>query len=141
MTNTLRVLVVEDSEDDATLVTRELARGGYKVTFTRVDTAEDLIAALEETAWDVALADFSMPRFSGTAALALVRQFDAEMPFIFVSGTIGEDAAVAAMRSGAQDYIMKGSLKRLVPAVERDLREVASRRSRRLAEERLAHLA
>ena len=141
MTNTLRVLVVEDSEDDATLAIRELARGGYEVAFTRVDTAEGLIAALEETRWDVALGDFSMPRFTGTAALAIVRQFDAEMPFIFVSGTMGEDAAVAAMRGGAQDYIMKGSLKRLVPAVERELREVASRRKRRQAEERLAHLA
>ena len=139
--NTLRVILVEDSEDDAVLVIRELVRGGYEVTFTRVDTAEGLIAALEDTRWDVAIGDFSMPRFSGTAALALVRQFDAEMPFIFVSGTIGEDAAVAAMRSGAQDYIMKGSLKRLVPAVERELREVASRRSRRQAEERLAYLA
>ena len=139
--NTLRVILVEDSEDDAVLVIRELVRGGYEVTFTRVDTAEGLIAALEDTRWDVAIGDFSMPQFSGTAALALVRQFDAEMPFIFVSGTIGEDAAVAAMRSGAQDYIMKASLKRLVPAVERELREVASRRSRRQAEERLAYLA
>ena len=141
MTNTLRVLLVEDSEDDAALVIRELARGGYEVTFRRVDTAESLIAAFEDARWDLAIGDFSMPQFSGTAALALVRQFDAEMPFIFVSGTIGEDAAVAAMRSGAQDYIMKGSLKRLVPAVERELREVANRRSRRQAEERLAHLA
>ena len=141
MTNTLRVLLVEDSEDDAALVIRELARGGYEVTFRRVDTAESLIGAFEDARWDLAIGDFSMPQFSGTAALAVVRQFDAEMPFIFVSGTIGEDAAVAAMRSGAQDYLMKGSLKRLVPAVERELREVASRRSRRQAEERLAHLA
>jgi diguanylate cyclase len=141
MTNTLRVLLVEDSEDDAALVIRELARGGYQVTFRRVDTAESLIAAFEDARWDLAIGDFSMPQFSGTAALAVVRQFDVEMPFIFVSGTIGEDAAVAAMRSGAQDYLMKGSLKRLVPAVERELREVASRRSRRQAEERLAHLA
>jgi diguanylate cyclase len=141
MTHTLRVLLVEDSEDDAALVVRELARGGHEVAFRRVETARDLIDALEHTRWDLAIGDFSMPRFSGTTALALVRQFDAEMPFIFVSGTMGEDAAVAAMRSGAQDYIMKGSLKRLVPAVERELREVASRRSRRQAEERLAHLA
>src|SRR5687768_10403593 len=139
--NSLRVILVEDSEDDAVLVIRELVRGGYEVTFTRVDTAEGLIAALEDTRWDVAIGDFSMPQFSGTAALTIVRQFDPEIPFIFVSGTIGEDVAVAAMRSGAQDYIMKGSLKRLVPAVERELREVAIRRSRKRAEERLAHLA
>ena len=141
MPNTLRVLLVEDSEDDAELVVRELTRGGYDVTAWRVDTAEALIAAFEDGRWDLTIGDFSMPQFSGTAALAVVRQFDAEMPFIFVSGTIGEDAAVAAMRGGAQDYIMKASLKRLVPAVERELREVASRRSRRHAEERLAHLA
>jgi diguanylate cyclase (GGDEF)-like protein len=141
MTNPLRVLLVEDSEDDAALVVRELTRGGYDVTYSRVDTAEALIAALEDARWDLATGDFSMPQFSGTAALTIVRQFDPEMPFIFVSGTIGEDAAVAAMRSGAQDYIMKGSLKRLVPAVERELREVAIRRSRKKAEERLAHLA
>ena len=141
MTNPLRVLLVEDSEDDAALVVRELNRGGYEVTFRRVDTAEGLIASFEDARWDLAIGDFSMPQFSGTAALTIVRQFDAEMPFIFVSGTIGEDIAVAAMRSGAQDYIMKGSLKRLVPAVERELREVAIRRSRKKAEDRLAHLA
>jgi diguanylate cyclase (GGDEF)-like protein len=141
MTNALRVLLVEDSEDDAALVVRELTRGGYEVTFRRVDTATALIASLDDVRWDLAIGDFSMPQFSGTAALTIVRQFDAEMPFIFVSGTIGEDAAVAAMRNGAQDYIMKGSLKRLVPAVERELREVAIRRSRKKAEERLAHLA
>jgi diguanylate cyclase (GGDEF)-like protein len=141
MANALRVLLVEDSEDDAVLIARELTRGGYQVTFRRVDTAETLLAAFDGERWDLAIGDFSMPKFCGTAALALVRQFDPELPFIFVSGTIGEDAAVAAMRSGAQDYLMKGSLKRLVPAVERELREVASRRSRRHAEERLAHLA
>jgi diguanylate cyclase len=141
MGHTLRVLLVEDSEDDAALVIRELSRGGYDVAFRRVDTAPALITAFDDARWDLAIADFSMPQFSGTAALAVVRQIDAEMPFIFVSGTMGEDAAVAAMRSGAQDYIMKSSLKRLVPAVERELREVASRRSRRHAEERLAHLA
>jgi len=141
MTNALRVLLVEDSEDDAALVVRELTRGGYEVTFRRADTAEALIASLEDARWDLVIGDFSMPQFSGTAALTIVREFDAEMPFIFVSGTIGEDVAVAAMRSGAQDYIMKGSLKRLVPAVERELREVAIRRSRKRAEERLAHLA
>jgi diguanylate cyclase (GGDEF)-like protein len=141
MTHMLRALLVEDSEDDAALVVRELTHGGYEVSFKRVDTADALIAALDNARWDLAIGDFSMPQFSGTAALTIVRQFDTEMPFIFVSGTIGEDAAVAAMRSGAQDYIMKGSLKRLVPAVERELREVAIRRSRKQAEERLAHLA
>ena len=141
MTTPLRVLLIEDSDDDAELVVRELSRAGYAVFDRRVDTAHALIAALEHDKWDLAIADFSMPQFSGTAALKIVRQFDADMPFLFVSGTIGEDAAVAAMKGGAQDYIMKGSLKRLAPAVERELREVEVRRSRKRAEERLAHLA
>ena len=141
MTTPLRVLLIEDSDDDAELVVRELARSGYAVTRARVETAHALATALENERWDLAIADFSMPQFSGTAALKIVRQFDPDMPFVFVSGTIGEDAAVAAMKSGAQDYIMKGSLKRLAPAVERELREVEVRRSRKRAEERLAHLA
>jgi diguanylate cyclase len=137
----LRLLLIEDSDDDATLLVRELARAGYEVLSERVDTPEGLTAALERQRWDIAIADYTMPRFSGTSALTLLRMHDAEMPFIFVSGTIGEDVAVRAMRSGAHDYIMKGSLKRLVPAVERELREAASRLSRKQAEARLAHLA
>ena len=137
----LRVLLVEDSEDDAALVVRELSQGGYDVTSTRVDTADGLVAALEDHQWDLAIADFSMPRFSGTAALALLRKHNAHIPFIFVSGTIGEDTAVAAMRSGAHDYIRKGQLKRLVPAIERELLEVGVRRARKLAEEQLEYLA
>jgi DNA-binding NtrC family response regulator len=116
MTMSLRVLLIEDSEDDALLVVRELSRGGFDVISTRVDTAEALVAALEQDRWDVAVADFTMPRFSGTEALTLLREYSPDMPFIFVSGTIGEDAAVDAMRSGAHDYIMKGQLKRLLPA-------------------------
>jgi diguanylate cyclase (GGDEF)-like protein len=135
------LLLIEDSENDAALVEHELSRAGYAVTSRRVDTPETLVAALAEGAWDIAVADFTMPRFSGTAALTLLRQHNTEMPFIFVSGTIGEDAAVDAMKTGAHDYIMKGNLKRLVPAVERELREAAGRVSRRHAEARLAYLA
>jgi diguanylate cyclase (GGDEF)-like protein len=137
----LRLLLIEDSEDDAALVVRALTRGGYEVTVARVDTPEALIDAIDQHAWDVTVADYTMPRFSGTAALHLLRERDADMPFIFVSGTIGEDAAVDAMKVGAHDYIMKGNLKRLVPAVERELRDAAVRRERRQAEQRLAHLA
>src|SRR5207249_4645272 len=108
MTTPLRVLLIEDSEDDAALVVRELSRAGYDIVPERIDTAETLAAALERERGDVAIADYTMPRFSGTAALALLREYDAELPFIFVSGTIGEDAAVAAMKAGAHDYIMKG---------------------------------
>lgn len=137
----LRLLLIEDSEDDAVLVVRELSKAGYAVTSERVDTPEALVAALDRQRWDLVIADYTMPRFSGTAALMVLREYDAEMPFIFVSGTIGEDAAVAAMKTGAHDYIMKGNLKRLVPAVERELREAAHRLSRKVAEARLAHLA
>ena len=141
MSKRLRVLLVEDSEDDAALVVRALSSGGFKVFSERVDSADGLKSALDRRAWDIAIADFSMPGFSGTAALEIVRERDPDLPLIFVSGTIGEDVAVAAMRTGAHDYIIKGNLARLVPAVERELRDAAVRRERTLAEQRLAHLA
>ena len=141
VTTTLRLLLIEDSPDDAALVVRALTRGGYTVVSERVDTREALVAALQRGAWHVAIADYTMPGFTGAAALTLLRQHDADLPFIFVSGTIGEDVAVAAMRTGAHDYIMKGSLMRLAPAVERELRDATVRRERRAAEQRLAHLA
>src|SRR5688572_30538045 len=137
----LRVLQVEDTEDDAALVAAALTRAGYHVFARRVDTAEDLRQELEESEWDLVIADYTMPGFSGTKALAIVREQHADLPFIFVSGTIGEDTAVAAMRTGAHDYIMKGNLARLAPAVERALREAAVRRERNLANQRVAYLA
>ena len=141
MTPRLRLLLIEDSEDDAALVVRALTRGGYDVTAERVDTPAALRSALDRQSWDVTIADYTMPGFSGTAALQILRERDADLPFIFVSGTIGEDSAVAAMKVGAHDYIMKGNLKRLVPAIERELREAAVRRERRRAEQRIAYLA
>jgi CheY-like chemotaxis protein len=117
----LRLLLIEDREDDAALVVRELSRAGYDVTSARVDTPEALTAALTRQPWDVAVADYTMPRFHGAAALELLRTYDVEVPFIFVSGTTGEMAAAAALRTGATDYIAKGSLPRLVPAIEREL--------------------
>ena len=137
----LRLLLIEDSEDDAEFVVRALSRAGFLVVPERVDTPEDLVSALERQRWDLAIADYTMPGFSGMAALTLLREYDPEMPFIFVSGTIGEDVAVGAMKTGAQDYIMKGNMKRLVPAVERELKEAVSRGARKQAEARLAHLA
>jgi diguanylate cyclase (GGDEF)-like protein len=137
----LRVLLIEDSEDDALLVVRSLSQGGFEVLSERVDSASGLKSALDRQPWDLAIADFSMPGFSGSAALSIVREHDADLPFIFVSGTIGEDVAVSAMRTGAHDYIIKGNLTRLVPAVERELRDAAVRRERTRAEQRLAHLA
>ena len=140
MDRSLRLLIVEDSEDDTLLLVRELERGGYKVTFERVETPETLHAALDRQPWDIVISDYSMPHFSGTAALKLLKEKGLDVPFIFVSGTIGEDTAVAAMKGGAHDYIMKGNLRRLLPAVERELGEAKMRRERRRAEEAQARL-
>jgi diguanylate cyclase (GGDEF)-like protein len=137
----LNLLLIEDSPDDAALVTRALSRAGYDVRAERVFTAGALRAALAERSWDLAIADFTMPSFTGTAALAIVREAGLDLPFIFVSGTIGEHVAVAAMKDGAHDYIMKGNLARLAPAVDRELREAEVRRERRRANERVAYLA
>ncbi len=130
----LRVLIVEDSDDDAHLVVHELRRGGYAPAYARVDTHEALRVALDKQEWDIVISDYTMPRFSGTQALAMVRERRPDAPFIFVSGTIGEDTAVLAMKSGAQDYVMKGGLKRLAPAVQRELRETTLRREQKRAE-------
>jgi PAS domain S-box-containing protein len=134
----LRVLLVEDSEDDALLLMRELRRGGYEPRCERVDTAGDMEAALDERVWDLVIADHSMPAFSSSAALELLkRKGFVDTPFIIVSGRIGEDAAVAAMKAGAHDYIMKDNLARLNTAIERELREAEVRRERRRTEEAL----
>ncbi len=136
----LRVLIVEDSEDDAILLVRELQRGGYDVTHERVDTQAAMEASLETREWDLVVSDHSMPHFSGDAALRLVRTKDHDVPFIFVSGTLGEETAVAALKVGAQDYLMKTNLKRLVPAIQRELREAGERRERRRLEQHVQQL-
>ena len=133
----LRVLIVEDSLDDTALLLRELERAGYEVVHERVDNATALDAALASAPWDLVISDHSMPGFTGVAALEHVRRLDPDVPFIFVSGTIGEDVAVDAMRIGAHDYVLKGDLRRLVPAIQRELRDAHVRRERRRAEEAL----
>jgi diguanylate cyclase (GGDEF)-like protein len=138
---TLRLLLVEDSENDAALLVEHLRAGGYEPDFTRVDSAEALNAALEHREWDMVIADYTMPGFSGTAALSIVRSRGLEVPFIFVSGTIGEEIAVEAMKNGADDYIIKDNLSRLIPAINRELRDADVRRERTRAEERIRHLA
>ncbi len=130
----LRVLIAEDSEDDVLLIVRELKRGGYDPTYERVATAAAMAAALERERWDLVIGDHSMPHFSGTAALALVRGRGLDVPFICVSGTISEEMAVAAMRAGANDWVTKGQLKRLIPAIERELREAKGRAALRASE-------
>jgi signal transduction histidine kinase len=129
----LRVLLVEDTEDDAALILAMLRRAGYAPDHRRVQTADALRAALREEAWEIVLSDYSMPGFSGPEALRIVHESSLDLPFIIVSATIGEQAAVEAMRAGAHDYLMKGNLARLGPAVERELREADVRRERHRA--------
>lgn len=137
----LRVLIVEDSKEDAELLLGELRRGGFEPVFERVETSEGMILALNKQTWDVVFSDYTMPHFSGADALVCLKERNLDVPFIFVSGTIGEEAAVRAMKAGAQDYIMKGSLNRLVPVVKKELHEMAVRRERKRVEERIHHLA
>ncbi|HTD65656.1 MAG TPA: response regulator, partial [Candidatus Limnocylindria bacterium] len=113
---TLRLLLVEDSEDDAELMLLELRRGGYRPDYVRVENDEDMRAALAQGKWDVIISDYVMPRFSGPAALKTLHESGYDIPIIIVSGHIGEDIAVSAMKSGANDYVMKDRLARLVPA-------------------------
>jgi len=133
----LRVLFVEDSLADAFLLERALTRGGFRVQSDRVDTAEQMRRALDEREWDLILCDHSMPQFSSPAALKILQEKKLDLPFIIVSGHIEEEMAVSTMDSGAHDYIMKDRLARLVPAVERELREAEVRRARAKSEEGL----
>ncbi|MEO5988810.1 MAG: response regulator [Candidatus Eisenbacteria bacterium] len=137
MSTELCVLLVEDSEDDAALILRELTTAGFDVKHERVTSESALHAALGRRRWDIVIGDYNLPGFSGAAALEVLRQREPDVPFLFVSGTMGEDLAVAAMKSGANDYVMKDNLRRLVPAIERELREAASRRERDRLEEQL----
>src|SRR6266850_978324 len=130
----LSVLIVEDSEDDARLLVRELTRGGYELTQEQVYTATAMQAALDRQVWDLVIGDFSMPNFSGLEALSLVRERGLDVPYICLSGTISEELAVAAMKAGANDWVTKGQLKRLLPAIERELREAKGRAALRAAE-------
>jgi signal transduction histidine kinase len=136
-TTPLNVLIVEDSEEDADLIVLELKRGGYSPQFRRVETAEDMRRALDEGRWDLILSDFSMPQFTVNEALSLAQGRGMDLPFVIVSATIGEEAAVEAMKAGAHDYVLKHRLGRLVPAVQRELREAAGRRERKELEEQL----
>jgi two-component system cell cycle sensor histidine kinase/response regulator CckA len=130
----LRVLIIEDREDDAVLVLHELERGGYAVAWERVEEAGTLQAALEVSAWDLIICDWDMPRFSALEALPLIVARNLDVPILVVSGTIGEETAVSALRGGASDFVLKDRLARLNPAVERELREARARRARREAE-------
>jgi PAS domain S-box-containing protein len=142
----LRVLLVEDSENDALHFLHELRRGGYEPLYERVSTPEEMERALGEASsrgepWEVVVSDYYMPRFGALAALELLRRLGYDTPFVVVSGKIGEDAAVAMMRAGAQDYVAKEDMVRLCPAIERELREADGRRERKRAAEALRFLS
>ena len=130
----LRVLIIEDSEIDALLLVLELKHGGFEPLHERVETAQAVRAALRNNSWDVILSDYTLPDFTGLEALAIVKEMESDTPFIIISGAIGEEVAVAAMKAGAHDYIMKDKRQRLLPAVERELREAAMRREHRQVE-------
>lgn len=136
----IRALIVEDSEDDALLLVEYLQRANFCLEWQRLDTEAELLKALEQK-WDIVFSDYSMPYFSGARALDVVKRHDPDIPFIFVSGTIGEDTAVIGMRAGAQDYVMKGNLARLVPAIYRELSDARVRRERRIAEQAVRRLS
>jgi len=140
MLKPLRVLLVEDTEDDAVLLLRELRRGGFEPYMVRVQTPPAMRAELLSRPWDVVISDFSLPSFSGLQALEVLQETGLDLPFILVSGTIGEEVAVEAMRAGADDYVMKAQLQRLPPAVERELREAEARAAHRAAEKTLIAL-
>lgn len=137
----LRVLMVEDCEDDALLLLRTLKKGGFETEHVLVDSIEGMERALRQNAWDLVITDHCLPGFNSREALVMAKAHLPDTPVIIVSGSIGEELAVDAMRSGAQDYIMKENLMRLVPAVERELQEAASRRLRRQTEATIRHMA
>ena len=137
----LRVLFIEDSPSDAKLLEHALGRSGYNVVYKRVETADQMRDALQQQEWDVVISDYNLPQFGAPAALQLLKESGLDLPFIVVSGSIGEEVAVAAMRQGVNDYLTKGNLTRLLPAVERELREGQSRRERRHAEQEIRQLA
>lgn len=130
----IRVLVVDDSDDDALLIIRQLTKAGLTVSHVRADTADGVAAALAERAPDIVISDYTMPAFRAEEALDQVRAHDADIPFLLVSGQVGEETAAAMMRAGARDFVLKERLARLAPAVQRELREATERRRRRRAE-------
>ena len=134
MTRLLRVLFVEDSEEDTRLIVRELQRIGYEVEYARVETAETMQSELTQKTWDLILSDYRMPRFTVARALEVLQASGLDLPFIIVSGKVGEEEAVSALQAGANDFVLKGHFARLGPAIERGLREAESRRVRKRVE-------
>lgn len=134
MADLLRVLIVEDSENDTQILLRELRHGGYDVEHERVETRSAMQAALLEKHWDLVLCDYSLPRFSARDALRTLQENELDLPFIVISGIIGEENAVETLKAGAHDFIVKGRYARLLPAIERELKDAETRRLQRMAE-------
>ena len=130
MNGTLHVLIVEDSDRDLDLIVRELQQAGYTLQFERVQTAEDMAAALRLQRWDLVISDHSLPQFSASGALEVLQGSGLDIPFLLVSGKIGEERAVDLMKAGANDYVSKLNLARLIPVIERELRDSAGRQER-----------
>jgi DNA-binding NtrC family response regulator len=133
----IKLLVVEDSEDDARLVIRMLRRGGYNAQHERVESAAAMAAALQRQTWDAVVSDYNMPGFSGLDALRILRATALDVPFILISGTVGEEIAVDALKAGANDYVIKNNLSRLASVLERELKEAAIRADHRRAQRKL----
>lgn len=132
---------MEDSEDDALLLLREIQNGGYSVDCERVETATDMKSALDEEAWDVVISDYNLPHFNAPLALTVMKESGYDLPFIIVSGTTAEENAVAALKAGAHDFVIKGRLARLIPAIQRELKEALERRERKQRERELEAIA
>ena len=137
----LRVLLIEDSEDDAFLLIRQIKKGGFDANCHRVETAGDVKLALSSGCWDICITDHNLPSFDSTQALEIIKNSGFDIPTVIVSGSIGEEVAVEAMKAGANDYIMKDNLTRLVPAIERELRDAEARQARRSAEAEIHYMA
>lgn len=133
----LKVLIIEDLPDDAELVALELQRAGYETDMTRVETADALKKALNDHSWDIIISDYNLPGFDGLAALEIVRESGFEIPFIVISGTVGEEIAVEAVLAGAHDYVMKDNLKRIPVAVDREIRNSKLRKEKRIADQKI----
>jgi sigma-B regulation protein RsbU (phosphoserine phosphatase) len=137
----MQILMVEDSAEDAALLLAELKRKGYVTEHRRVESKADFLAALQSGSWDAVIADYVLPQFSGPEALQLLREQGPDLPFLMVSGVRGEEEAVAMMKAGANDYLMKGNLSRLVPALERELESAQARRQHKRAVGAMQYLA
>ncbi len=131
MENSFKLLIVEDSDSDRMLLIRSLEKAGYTIISEQVDSPDGMRSALEKEHWDAVISDYALPQFSGPAALQLLHEMDLDIPFIVVSGTMGEDAAVEMMKAGADDYLMKGNLSRLAPALQRELKNAIERKDRK----------